>query len=220
MRTQDSSPGSLLTALMHAPWWVSVVFAGTLYFALAFVLPSFFQCDGSCTLASRIFANVASMGSSFAPVTFVFLLPGLMSAVRAWKEKRRLDQLSGLPSMLVLDWKQFESLVAEIYRRTGFRVRENLADGPDGGVDLWCEGDKGLFLVQCKHWPRDPVGVSVVRELYGVMAAEGAYGGAVVTSGSFTDDAKSFARGLPVELIDGITLQRIVAETQRHTNAT
>jgi restriction system protein len=44
--------------------------------------------------------------------------------------------------------------------------------------------------------------VSVVRELYGVMAAEGA-AGYVVTSGTFTKDARQFAAGRNVELIDG-----------------
>ena len=102
--------------------------------------------------------------------------------------------------------------MAEIYRREGLRVEQNREDGPDGGVDLRCHGNEGLFLVQCKHWRRKPVGVSVVRELYGVMAAEGAYGGAVVTSGSFTEEAKAFAKGLPVELIDGMALQRLVED--------
>ena len=210
---------SLLTALMHRPWWVSVLFAGGLYFALSTALPYFLRCDAPCSPISQIIANLSSLGSTVAPVAFIFLLPGLMSAIRGWRDRRRLDQAPGLPSMLVMEPRQFESLVAEIYRRSGFRVRENPGNGPDGGVDLRCEGDEGLFLVQCKHWPRGRVGVSIVRELYGVMAAEGAYGGAVVTSGSFTDDAKSFVRSLPVELIDGITLQRIIAETQHHADA-
>lgn len=216
---RETTVGSLLTALVHRPWWVSVLIAGTLYFVLSTVLPFWFRCDASCPLASQMIANFASIGSNAAPVALVFLLPGLISAIRARKDRRLLDQAPGLPSMLGLESRQFESLVAEIYRSTGFRVRENRSDGPDGGVDLRCEGDEGLFLIQCNHWPRDPVGVSVVRELYGVMAAEGAYGGAVVTSGSFTDDAKSFARHLPVELIDGITLQRVIAETQRNADA-
>jgi restriction system protein len=37
------------------------------------------------------------------------------------------------------------------------------------------------------------VGVDVVRQLYGLMAAHGATGGFVVTSGRFTDEATAFA---------------------------
>ena len=34
--------------------------------------------------------------------------------------------------------------------------------------------DREKFLVQCKQWKAFKVGVTVVRELYGVMAAHGA----------------------------------------------
>jgi Restriction endonuclease len=50
-------------------------------------------------------------------------------------------------------------------------------------------GGAERFLVQCAQWRAFKVGVDVVRELYGVMAAKGAAGGFVVTSGKFTDDA-------------------------------
>ena len=45
--------------------------------------------------------------------------------------------------------------------------------------------------------------MAVVRELYGVMAAKGAAGGFVVTTGSFTEEAVSFAIGRKVTLVDG-----------------
>lgn len=47
------------------------------------------------------------------------------------------------------------------------------------------------------------VPVTVVRELYGVMMAEGASGAIVVTSGEFTPDAKRFAEGKSIVLVDG-----------------
>jgi len=57
--------------------------------------------------------------------------------------------------------------------------------------------------VQCKHWRVSRVGVSVVRELLGVITANGAVGGFVVTSGDFTKDAIEFANGRGIELITG-----------------
>lgn len=56
--------------------------------------------------------------------------------------------------------------------------------------------------------------VSVVRELYGVMAAQGAAGGFVVTSGVFTADAHAFAKGRNIRLIDGPALQKMVDAAQ------
>jgi restriction system protein len=57
------------------------------------------------------------------------------------------------------------------------------APGPDGGIDLALRKDGELHLVQCKHWRARKVGVEIVRELYGVMAARGAVGSYVVSSG-------------------------------------
>jgi len=62
-------------------------------------------------------------------------------------------------------------------------------------------------LVQCEQWRAFKVGVDVVRELYGVVAATGAIGGFVVTSGRFTSEASAFASGRNVTLIDGAALQ-------------
>jgi restriction system protein len=55
----------------------------------------------------------------------------------------------------------------------------------------------------------------VVRELYGVMAAEGVAGGYVVTSGTFTKDARQFAAGRNVELIDGQGLDALLRDGRR-----
>jgi restriction system protein len=62
--------------------------------------------------------------------------------------------------------------------------------------------------VQCKQWRATKVGVRVVRELYGVMAARGAVSAYVVTSGTFTKEARKFARGRNIILIDGKALER------------
>jgi len=46
-----------------------------------------------------------------------------------------------------------------------------------------------MALVQCKQWRALKVGVGEVRELCSVMAAQGAAGGVVMTSGRFTEEA-------------------------------
>jgi restriction system protein len=102
-----------------------------------------------------------------------------------------------------MTWQEFESLVGEAFSQKGYKVQELGGAGPDGGVDLALTKGTERFLVQCKQWKAFRVGVDVVRELYGVMAAKGAAGGFVVTSGKFTVDAHDFARGRNVTLIDG-----------------
>lgn len=49
-----------------------------------------------------------------------------------------------------------------------------------------------------------------VRQLYGVMAAERAVGGFVVSSGSFTEDAKAFSEGRSIRLIDAKKLRSMI----------
>ena len=209
---------SLLDDLSRLPWWVSVVLAAVVFAALRWVAPRLFAADESGSLLSQLIGPLATMAPSLAPFAAVLLLPGAVSAFRQWKEGKLLDsEGSGSPALQLMDWKQFKRLVGEYYRRKGYRVRPT-PDGPDGGVDLRLYNELGLHLVQCKHWQRD-VGVRVVRELYGVMAAEGAYGGVVVTTGSFRADAKAFADGKRIDLVDGPDLRAMITEAQRPMSA-
>lgn len=109
-----------------------------------------------------------------------------------------------------ITWREFEQLVAETFRRQGFNVSET-QHGADGGVDIILTKHQKTYLVQCKQWKAFKVGVNVVRELYGVMAAEGAAGGYVVTCGQFTDQARVFAKGLNLHLIDGAQLSQWIS---------
>jgi restriction system protein len=48
--------------------------------------------------------------------------------------------------------------------------------------------------------------------LYGVVSAEGANKGILITSSAFTKGAEEFAQGKPIELIDGDQLERLIEE--------
>jgi restriction system protein len=73
---------------------------------------------------------------------------------------------------------------------------------------------------KCKQWKAFKVGVDVVRELYGVMAAKGAAGGFVVTSGRFTEDATRFASGRNLKLIDGSLLHGLIRQARNSKGQT
>ena len=117
------------------------------------------------------------------------------------------DALNGMT------WQQFEKLVGEAFRLKGYTL-ETGGGGADGGVDLVLSKGGEKFLVQCKQWRAFKVGVDIVRELYGVMAAKGAAGGFVVTSGRCTDEAIAFASGRNVTLIDGPKLHGMIRQAQ------
>ncbi|MBX3717027.1 MAG: DUF2034 domain-containing protein [Burkholderiales bacterium] len=104
-----------------------------------------------------------------------------------------------------LEWKRFEILCATYFEAIGLRARRTRA-GPDGGVDirLYSEGSTAPgILVQCKAWREWPVGVALVRELFGVMAAEKVREGILVSTSTFTPEAIAFAKGKNIHLIDG-----------------
>lgn len=61
-------------------------------------------------------------------------------------------------------------------------------------------------IVQCKAWSTYTVGVKPVRELFGVMAAEGAPVGYFVCSGRYTAEAWEWVKYKPMTLIDGSDL--------------
>lgn len=147
------------------------------------------------------------------------------AAVSAWRrrERRRLvtdvAQSGAADALDGMSWSQFEKLVGEGFRLQGYRVSETGGGGADGGVDLVLTKGSEKFMVQCKQWRALKVGVDVVRELYGVMAARGATGGFVVTSGRFTDEANAFAKGRNVSLIDGPALHALILRARGPASA-
>jgi restriction system protein len=139
----------------------------------------------------------------------------MLSAAKRLKA-RRLVAAAAKHADLPLTWREFETLVGEIYRQQGYHVTET-PEGADGGVDLVLRRGDELFLVQCKHWQARLVDVKVVRELKGVVTARHAVGGSVVTSGEFTRDAAAFAVKARIDLIDGVRLRALARGLSRDT---
>src|SRR5690606_8392636 len=147
---------------------------------------------------------------------FACVLAAISSVVSRVRRKKLLAdvQAATQPGKAIdgLNWRQFEQLVGEAFRRQGYSITETGGNGPDGGVDLVLRKDSEKYLVQCKHWRSLKVGVAVIREFFGAMAAEGAAGGFVVISGQFTKEAAAFASGRNIQLIDGAVLKGWIAQ--------
>ena len=204
---------SILDLLYHLPWWASVIVAAVVYIALKFIAPSI-------EAESILMKSIGQIGPKFAPFAAIFfLLPAPFSLYREKHKKMLVDKQKDIESIRTLSWRDFEHLVGEAYRRQGYTVLENTDIGPDGGVDLRLKKDGNRFLVQCKQWRTMKVGVKVVRELYGVMTAEHATGGIVITSGIFTQEAKNFAADKPIDLVEGNQLFALIGTVRRGSPA-
>jgi restriction system protein len=208
-----------LTAML--PWWVGVILALIAYpllhhYASANVATVTSVAQLGASVTGQIGKTLAMLGQYLLPLAF--LIGAGMSAYGRKSRDSLIAKVQTSSSTSVLNdmnWQVFEMLVGEAFRRRGYTVTENGGGGADGGVDLVLRKDNEKYFVQCKQWKAYKVGVSIIRELYGVMAAEGAVGGFVVTSGVFTQEAKSFALGRNIELIDGPDLKELIDETQQ-----
>jgi restriction system protein len=224
-RRKKTSPlEDILDLLSLLPWWVCLVLAAVSYVVLsnlaAPIKPSDIQGQGGVMVGAMmqkaIIHGLATIGQYLAPLMCL-----IAAAVSAWRRKQRRELIAGVSEAESADaldgmsWREFEILVGESYRQQGYQVAELGGAGPDGGVDLLLTKGNEKFFVQCKQWKAYKVGVSTVRELYGVMAAKGATGGFVVTAGRFTTDAVEFAQGRNIELVDGPRLFVMIQRARR-----
>jgi restriction system protein len=113
-----------------------------------------------------------------------------------------------------MNWRQFEQLTGEAFRRQGYAVEETGLGGADGGIDLKLRKDGKTTLVQCKQWRNQQVNVKTVREMLGVLVHEGADAVKIVAFGDYTPDARRFAEGKSIELIHGVKLIATVRSVQ------
>jgi len=201
---------SLFVTLCELPWWVSVITAGIVYVGVGRLLPAL--ADG------RIYLAPAAMALQHHAGFFggLLLVPALLSVVRTISRRLLLDRQSGLDSIRAMSWRDFEKLCGEAFRRRGYHVHENGLGGADGGIDLILRRDNETVLVQCKRWKTFKVTVKDIRELYGIVMAENADRGMFVTSGTYTAEARAFAKGKPLDLLDGHGLLDLVRAVQKH----
>lgn len=198
------------------PWWAGTGLAVIAYvvlhrYATAEVATSAVPGQIGQMVVGQLTKTLASIGQYVVP--FLFLAGAVASFLGKRKRAGLIDDVAtGKPGEALrgMSWRDFELLVGEAFRLQGYSVTETGGGGADGGIDLKLKKGSEVFLVQCKQWRAYKVSVNVVRELFGVMSAEGATGGFVVTSGIFTADAKAFAEGRNIDLIDGQALTKMI----------
>lgn len=164
---------------------------------------------------------------------FIFIFKGIFSLLNFGKNGFKTDLDEGgrkypnskthlnwnLSLLNDLEWKRFEEVVSNYYRLVGYRS-EVTRMGADGGVDvlLYQQGaETPAIIVQCKSWSKK-VGVNAVRELYGVMAADGVGYGIFATTSDYTNEAQQWVVGKSMQLLSGsnlVTMFNQLADDQR-----
>lgn len=208
-KSRQTNGEVLLELAALLPWWLALILAVVSYGVLHhFATGTEVAPTNSAQLGAYVNhtfgRTLATFGQFVAPL--ILVIGAFISFTRSARNKKRFDntQAFGKKSALLnMSWQEFEELIGEYFRRQGYSVQVTGQGGPDGGIDAVLTKDGESFLVQCKQWRAHKVGVDVVRQLYGVMAARGAVGGFVVSAGEFTAEAEEFSAGRNIVLLDG-----------------
>lgn len=212
-RRGKSSDGWLIDTAAEfrdLPLWVGSVAAGASALLLGWIVPAVLEgtkAPPNTIALGPVFAVfVRVIGLVLAGAILLFSLLGsgeraidhVVDLVRGTGRGKGSgnDGLSG-------SWREFERNLAIAYEPHGWEVHRRGGGRPDGGVDLELTRPGEKVLVQCKHWSRNQVGVKEVRELWGVVAHEGATRAVLATIGTFTPAATEFARDKSLDLMDG-----------------
>lgn len=186
---------SMLAALMELPTWL---FLGILTFGVILALLGVVVIDAAIGHPNLLL-------TALTPVLLVAFFAGLfwLASRERLLRRRRLQQASSMYRLWALMPDDMADMATELFRLEGYVVTENKRpDEADGGVDFEIDKAGKTWLVQVKHW-RHEVGVDKARELWGLVADEGAAGGVLLGTSGFTDAAREFADGKDLRLIDG-----------------
>ncbi|MEB3733161.1 restriction endonuclease [Halopseudomonas pachastrellae] len=227
-RRRTSAFEDLIVVLSRLPWWASLAIGLVSWLILhpiatapvappAAIKPG----DMGGILTAQLWRTFALFGQYLIPIACG--LGAIGSVLARYKRKQLLSCVTAAtqPGKAIdgLSWQQFEHLIGEAFRRKGYSITETGGQGADGGVDLILRKNNEKYLVQCKHWRSLKVGVPVVREFFGAMAAEVPR----VVCGHLRpvhQEAKSFAQGRNIQLIDGAGLKRLMLRAQPSAPAT
>jgi HJR/Mrr/RecB family endonuclease len=117
------------------------------------------------------------------------------------------EVVRGSRSLDGLHWREFETLMADILKETGWIV-EPMGGTKDGGIDIVavCSVAPDIstrMLVQCKRYAAQrPVEISVVREVWAVKWQHGFHHAMIATTSRFTSGAKHQAQEWDLHLKD------------------
>ena len=130
-----------------------------------------------------------------------------------WKDKSAIEYRS-LSDLKRMHPFKFEDYVAKLYKNMGYSVKQTKRTG-DGGKDIVATKNGQTYFVECKRYS-DPINVHKMRDFVGACVLGGKdVKGIYVTTSSFTNDAKSAANRIGIQMIDGNKLIGMIRSKTR-----
>ena len=130
-----------------------------------------------------------------------------------WKDKSGIEYRS-LSDLKRMHPFKFEDYIAKLYKNMGYSVKQTKRTG-DGGKDMIATKNGQTYFVECKRYS-DPINVHKMRDFVGACVLGGKdVKGIYVTTSSFTNDAKSAANRIGIQMIDGNKLMSMIRSKTR-----
>ena len=145
-----------------------------------------------------------TVNSSFRPTT----------KRRSMPSRRQMTPFVALPDISWQDFKRHIIRIAE-YRELETEIARPTMDGK--GIDIRAVGkmnDRRVYLILGKRM-QEVVTEPEVREFSDRVASRRTAKGIFITTNAFTPEASTFAKGKPLELIDGYRFQVLLEEIDR-----
>lgn len=144
-------------------------------------------------------------------------------ALREAEEQRQVElawraTLRNREYLRQVDPREFERIVLLVYQSIGYATEATPITG-DQGIDGFLRLDCELVLLQCKRVQKS-VGQPVIRDLYGnikhfrdLTPPEISIRGLLVTTGRASQQARSWAVGKPIQIVE---IDALIALIDRH----
>jgi restriction system protein len=179
---------SLFSVLSEQPWWLTLLVAIFIFGAMQLVFPP------------------------LAP--FVALPFAAVAGYLAWRQMRAGPSVNveeRLAALRAMPWENFSLVVGEAYRRQGYSVESSNS----AAFDFQLAKKGQITLVQCRRWKVNQVGDAPVRELVNAMEKQDAFNCVCITAGAFSANARDFARGRPITLLNDAALVELARTIEK-----
>ena len=162
-------------------------------------------------------ANTLSIYMLFGKFSFfysgiIFLISSVALILQSNKRKRESlsDERKLLSDLQELSWKDFKEYIMGLFEKLGYSLADNRGLKEER-TDLKLKRNGRLSIVRCKKYYVRKVPLSMVLEFYKALSREpDLEKGYFITTGLFSREAKKFAYGKKLELIDGVKFMDFV----------
>lgn len=130
------------------------------------------------------------------------LFRALLDSLFDSRNKKLINSSTKLQDLLSMTPDQFEHMCRLLFQNQGYQVSVTRPCG-DGGIDLIMSSNGAKMVAQCKRYSNRAVGRPELQKFYGTFEDNSAVKGFFITTSKYTQPAREFAAGKPIELIDG-----------------